>query len=78
MRILATLLFTSSLLVIPLGAQPMVQRVANTASFIDINLPTGGIAQGSMFAVIGSGLGPAALEQVSAFPLPTEPRFRSQ
>lgn len=72
MRILATLLFTTSTLVIPLGAQPMVQRVANTASFIDINLPTGGIAQGSMFAVIGSGLGPAALVQVSEFPLPTE------
>ena len=72
MRRLPKLIFITSVLMIPLGAQPMVQRVANTASFIDINLPSGGIAQGSMFAVIGSGLGPAALEQVSEFPLPTD------
>jgi len=39
-------------------AQPVVTGVANVASFALSPLPQSGIAQGSMFTVFGSGLGP--------------------
>ncbi len=55
---------------IPLAAQPTA--VVNVASFANPNLPNGNIAQGSMFTVFGTNIGPASLAQVSAFPLPTE------
>src|SRR3989442_11029124 len=40
---------------------PVVKRVYNAASNIVQGLPNGGIAQGSVFAVTGSNLGPATL-----------------
>ena len=54
------------------AAQPVVSSggILNAASYSLSGLPNSGIAQGSMFLVFGSGLGPAALSQVSAFPLP--------
>jgi uncharacterized protein (TIGR03437 family) len=58
------------LLALPLAAQPTA--VVNVASFANPNLPNGNIAQGSMFTVFGTNIGPAALAQVSAFPLPTQ------
>jgi uncharacterized protein (TIGR03437 family) len=57
-------------LALPLAAQPTA--VVNVASFANQNLPNGNIAQGSMFTVFGSNIGPAALAKVDAFPLPTQ------
>jgi uncharacterized protein (TIGR03437 family) len=59
-----------ALLALPLAAQPTA--VVNVASFANPNLPNGNIAQGSMFTVFGTNIGPAALATVSAFPLPTQ------
>jgi uncharacterized protein (TIGR03437 family) len=56
-------------------AQPRIRTenpVLNAASYALPGLPNAGIAKGSMFVVFGSGLGPSTLQQVQAFPLPTE------
>ena len=44
--------------------------VTNNASYLPGCATNGGIAQGSLFAVFGQGIGPATLAQVRAFPLP--------
>jgi uncharacterized protein (TIGR03437 family) len=45
--------------------------VKNAASFADPALPHGAIAQGSIFNVFGSNMGPASLAYASMLPLPT-------
>ena len=45
--------------------------VKNAASYSDPALPNGAIAQGSIFNVFGSSMGPASLAYASALPLPT-------
>ena len=45
--------------------------VVNAASFTPPGLSNGSIAQGSIFSIFGSGIGPATLARVSTFPLPT-------
>ena len=54
-------------------AQPVVYQggVLNAASYGLDGLPNSGIAQGSIFTVFGAGLGPAALQTASSFPLAT-------
>ncbi len=54
-------------------AQPKITSggVVNSASYAAAALPNGAIAQGSLFVVFGSGLGPAALQQITAYPLTT-------
>lgn len=52
-------------------AQPVVQNAVNAASYANPALPNGSLAQGGMFIVQGSNLGPANIEIVNAFPLPT-------
>jgi hypothetical protein len=42
-------------------AQPVITSVANAASGIVAGLPNSGIAQGSIFLVLGNGLGPNVL-----------------
>ena len=42
-----------------LCAQPAIAAVENAAGDIDPRMPNGGIAQGAIFVVYGSGLGPA-------------------
>ena len=71
-------LFYAVLLVASLGcatnvyaAAPSISGVTNSASNTPPGLPNSGIAQGSIFAVYGSGLGPATLEEVQSFPLPS-------
>ena len=53
-------------------AQPVIGTggVLNVASYAFNGLPNSGIAQGSMFAVFGKRMGPAALQQINSFPLP--------
>jgi uncharacterized protein (TIGR03437 family) len=54
-----------------LAAQPYVnyRGVVNAASFTPPGLPAGAIAQGSIFSIFGSQIGPATPAQVSTFPL---------
>src|ERR1017187_9956454 len=64
------------LLIVPmiLGAvnqpAPRVTGVQNAASNIPAGYPASGIAQGSIFTVYGSSLGPATCNQAFAFPVP--------
>lgn len=64
------------LLIVPmiLGAvnqpAPSVTGVQNAASNIPAGYPASGIAQGSIFTVYGSSLGPATCNQAFAFPVP--------
>jgi hypothetical protein len=43
----------------------------SAASYMPPSLPGGGIAQGSLFSLFGTGLGPATGVSVTAFPLGT-------
>ena len=52
------------------AAQPAINDVVNAAGRIPSGFSSYGIAQGALFAVTGTGLGPDALQQAS-FPLPT-------
>jgi uncharacterized protein (TIGR03437 family) len=53
--------------VIPhLAAQPAISTVTNAASGITSGLPNAGIAQGGIFVVYGTGLGPTAISVSSA------------
>lgn len=65
----ATIVFAA----MPSLAAPSIaaQGVKNAASFIDPRLPNGSIAQGSIFNVFGSGMGPATIAYASGLPLPT-------
>ncbi len=66
------LLFASAIGTLAL-AQPSITDggIVNAASYANPANPNGGIAQGSMFIVFGTGIGPASLAQVSSYPLPT-------
>jgi len=66
---LFTLLLLGILALAPTRAA--AQSAVNVASFANPNLPNGSLAQGGMFAVFGSNLGPATLMS-AGFPLPTE------
>ncbi len=54
-----------------LTAAPAITGVYNNSSFAPPGLPNSGIAQGSIFALTGSGLGPSALLEVQSFPWPS-------
>ncbi len=55
------------------AAQPAVnyRGIVNVASYSPAGLPNGSIAQGSVFAIFGSNIGPTQGVQVSAFPIST-------
>jgi uncharacterized protein (TIGR03437 family) len=54
-------------------AQPVISstEVVNSASYLSQGLPGSGIAQGSIFTIQGTGLGPNALAQTGPLPLQT-------
>jgi uncharacterized protein (TIGR03437 family) len=56
-----------------LAAQPLIyyRGLSNAASYAPAGLPNGSIAQGSVFSIFGSQIGPAQGVQVSAFPIAT-------
>jgi uncharacterized protein (TIGR03437 family) len=64
---------TSVVLAIALQARPAIDphRVVNAASYYAPGLPGGSIAQGSIFTIFGSALGPAQGISQSSFPLTT-------
>lgn len=65
----ATIIFAA----VPSLAAPSIaaQGVKNAASFADPRLPSGSIAQGSIFNVFGSAMGPTAIAYASGLPLLT-------
>jgi uncharacterized protein (TIGR03437 family) len=54
-----------------LAAAPVVSAVVNAANYLPPSLPNSGVAQGALFSVFGTGLGPPTAVQVIAYPLPT-------
>jgi uncharacterized protein (TIGR03437 family) len=54
-------------------AQPVIysSQVVNSASFLSQGMPGSGIAQGSIFTIFGSGVGPNALVTLGPLPLKT-------
>jgi uncharacterized protein (TIGR03437 family) len=56
---------------VALSAAPSITGVTNAAATLPPGLPNSGVAQGAVFAVYGSGLGPSTLTQAPSFPLPT-------
>jgi uncharacterized protein (TIGR03437 family) len=54
--------------------QPFIsyRGVVNAASFLAQGLPGGSIAQGSIFTIFGSNLGPSKAAQSSSYPLPNQ------
>lgn len=54
-----------------LAAAPAITGIVNAASWVPPNLPNSGIAQGAIFTLTGTGLGPSTLQQASSYPLPT-------
>jgi uncharacterized protein (TIGR03437 family) len=61
----------SALLALPAGAAPQIRAILNAASYAQPGMPNSGIAQGSIFVVFGTELGPADLRQAAGFPLQT-------
>jgi len=53
------------------SAPPQIGAIVNAASYALPGQSNSGIAQGSIFVVFGTELGPAELQQASGFPLPT-------
>ncbi|HMD70795.1 MAG TPA: beta-propeller fold lactonase family protein [Bryobacteraceae bacterium] len=56
----------------PILPPVVAQSALNSASYALPGLPNYGVAQGSMFVVFGQNLGPAAVQQATSFPLPTQ------
>jgi uncharacterized protein (TIGR03437 family) len=54
-----------------LGAAPNISAIVNAASNLPPSLPNSGVAQGALFTVFGSGLGPATAVQAESYPLPS-------
>lgn len=67
-----TLVYSAALALVSafaLAAQPTISSVVSSATYLPPGLPDSGIAQGSIFVIFGSNMGPATLTQVQAYPL---------
>lgn len=53
------------------AAAPLLTGVYNAASWVPAGLPNSSIAEGSIFTLIGTGMGPGNLVKVTSYPLPT-------
>jgi len=53
------------------AAAPLLTGVYNAASWVPAGLPNSSIAEGSIFTLIGTGMGPGSLVKVTTYPLPT-------
>ena len=72
MKIAGKLCLTLLLAVAAASAQPTVALIVNAASSIRPGLPNAGIAEGAMFVVYGTNMGPASIVVASTFPLKTD------
>jgi uncharacterized protein (TIGR03437 family) len=67
-RLLAVSLLSTAIAL----AQPVIGgQAVNSASYRTPGMPGSGVAQGSIFIVFGTGLGPASLVEATTFPLQT-------
>src|ERR1700679_292104 len=57
--------------VVTLAGAPAITGIYNAASWLPSNLPNSGVAQGALFTVTGTGLGPSTLLEQFSYPLPT-------
>lgn len=71
MKRILSITIAAAAVAITAAAQPAITGALNTASYIVRGLPNSGLAQGSMIAIFGRNIGPAAIEQAGSFPLPT-------
>src|SRR5581483_1628136 len=71
---IATLAAALAVSVFPAPAAPAIAKggIYNNASYAGDGALNRGIAQGSVFAIFGSGLGPDTLQQVRSYPLPKD------
>lgn len=70
----ARVLVSVALVALSAAAQPFInyRGVVNAASFEGQGLPAGSIAQGSIFTIFGSNLGPAQYVRSGSYPLPAQ------
>ncbi len=70
LRILCSLMLLASTAL----AQPVISAggVYNSANYTPAGFANSGVAQGSLFLIFGTGLGPAAVVQATSFPLPKQ------
>ena len=54
------------------SAQPTISGIVSSATYLPPGLPNSGLAQGSIFVVFGSNMGPSTLVQVESYPVPTQ------
>src|ERR1039457_2752713 len=54
-----------------LNAAPALAGVYNAASWVVPHQTNSGIAQGALFTVTGTGLGPTTIQHANSYPLPT-------
>lgn len=54
-----------------LQAQVTLSAAVNAGSYANPTLPNGSLTQGAIFIAFGSAMGPSKLQEISAFPLPT-------
>ncbi len=78
-RELRLMLLATAGLLVSAQAQPFIspRGIVSAASYTPPGLPGSAIAQGSIFTIFGTGLGPCAGAQVSAFPFQTTFHFFS-
>jgi uncharacterized protein (TIGR03437 family) len=71
-KLSAQLLTVTLSVVVSTFAQPVIssQSAVSSASYRKPGLPGSGIAQGSIFSIFGTGLGPDTFEYANSFPLP--------
>ena len=70
MRLLRFIIIISSFSA-SLSAAPAVAGVYNAASWVVPHQTNSGIAQGALFTVTGTGLGPITIQHADSYPLPT-------
>jgi len=73
-RRIARLLAVSFICFVAAVAQPVIRSqnpAVNSASYRTPGMPGSGVAQGSIFVIFGTGLGPNSVVESSTFPLPT-------
>lgn len=71
MKWMLALLAALSMLGLRLDAQVTLSSAVNAASYANPTLPNGSLTQGGVFIAFGKGIGPAKLQEISAYPLPT-------
>ena len=70
-KVFRLLCFTTYVLNLAANLSGAIAGVYNAASWAPPSLPNSGIAQGAMFTVYGSGLGPPTIQHAESYPLPT-------